>query len=106
MNEIKTFDDACKKLSITNNLPDVSLLHENQRKAINWSNFDENKYYPWFDMVTYKKDLPGVGFSYDDYYYGYACTGVGSRLCYKTAELAKYAGKNFTQLYKDYYVID
>lgn len=119
---IKTFEDACKALNISTQLPDVSMLPSNEQKAIiahykltviaralnegwkpNWDNDDERKYYPWFNMG--EAAAPGVGFSF------YGCGGVGglstvaSRLCFKTSELAEYAGQQFTELYKEYFLI-
>jgi hypothetical protein len=62
-----------------------------------WKNTSQRKYYPWFWVNT-----AGSGLSYDDY--GYACTAtdVGSRLCFKTSELAEYAGKQFEGLYNEF----
>lgn len=55
-------------------------------------------YYPWFRVNAGS----GSGFSYD----GYVCvagrSAVGSRLCFKTSDLAIYAGKQFTAIYEAY----
>lgn len=58
----------------------------------------EYKYYPWF------KYSPGVGFSCDDCGtdFGFAGSFVGSRLCYKSKELAEYAAKQFEAIYNDF----
>lgn len=56
----------------------------------------EYKYYPWFE---YK---PGVGFSSGDCVCADARTCVGSRLSFKTSELAKYAGQQFESIYNDF----
>ncbi len=66
-----------------------------------WSNDDEYKYYPWFDMSSGS----GSGFSSDGCDYTYSRSSVGSRLCFKTRELAEYAGKQFEDLYRDYFTI-
>lgn len=57
-------------------------------------NDNEPKYYPWFNFKG--------GFSYYGAYC--SCTGshVGSRLCFKSRELAEYAGKQFISIYKDF----
>jgi len=68
----------------------------NEGWVANWDDSNENKHYPYFEYS------PGVGFSYGDYRYGYSITFVGSRLCYKTVELAEYAGKQFKDLYNDF----
>lgn len=116
---IKTFEDACKKVRITTTLPDVSgLMDDDLRKpviaayklmviykAINdswrpdWSNWDQLKYYPWFGVLS-----SGFGFSSSICGYGYAHTGVGSRLCTDTREKALYIATQFENLYKDYFL--
>jgi hypothetical protein len=120
MDEIKTFEDACKKLGILELVPDFSTLPEKYRASIyahyklmiiadalnegwipDWTNSREYKYYPWFEMGS----PSGVGFSCDGYDLWYTLSGVGSRLCFKTAELARYAGKQFEELYKEYFVL-
>lgn len=61
----------------------------------NWHDANEQKWWPWFKMSA------GFGFSFS--YYSYACarTTAGSRLCFKTKDLADYAGKQFESIYKD-----
>lgn len=70
-----------------------------------WSNYDQGKYYPWFDMDADEKDAAGVGFSFLGYDSDLTLSDVGSRLCFKSRELAKYAGQQFTEIYKEYFVI-
>lgn len=65
----------------------------------NWENRNEYKYTPWF------KHKAGFGLSYYDYAAWYSSTRVGSRLCFKTAELAKYAATQFADIYRDYLTI-
>jgi len=108
---VKTFNDACDVLGINtssvfqgNEWPD-DIAYKKLKvivKALNegwnpdFSNKNESKYYPWF------KFTPGVGFSYDDFRYVHTLTVVGSRLCYKTAELAEYAAKQFKKEYNEF----
>ena len=111
---IKTFEDACKALGKDTALPDFSLFPDSCRKQLaahyqlmiiaealnegwkpDWENHNQYKYWPWFYMQA------GVGFSYGGYAYGYTATSVGSRLCFKSWELAKYAGKQFQSSYQD-----
>jgi hypothetical protein len=81
MPKIKTFEGACKALGIdAKKLPDVSMLPADHQDAIiahyklviiaqalnegwkpNWSDYNQYKYYPWFDVRS------GSGLSYDDY---------------------------------------
>jgi hypothetical protein len=119
--KVKSFEDACQLLGIETKLPEVSMLPQNHQKAIiahyklviisevinegwkpNWDNWDERKYYPWFDMEGCSS---GSGFSYYDCGDWSTNSSVGSRLCFKTAELAKYIGETFIELYRDYFVI-
>lgn len=122
-NQIKTFEDACKALKLDSKkvLPDFSMFPEKHQKAMiahaklviiaqalngdwepNWDDWDECKYEPWFDM---ENSSSGSGFSYYVYDCWLSASVVGSRLCFKSSELAKYAGKQFEALYKDYFVI-
>ena len=62
-----------------------------------WSNTDQKKWFPWLYMSS-------SGFVFSGAYY--SCSdmpaGLGSRLCFKSRELAEYAGKQFTKLYLDF----
>jgi hypothetical protein len=126
-NQIKSFEHACEVLNRPNTLPDLSMLPEKDQKAIiahykltviceaanyllagkpwfpDWHDDSQWKYYPWFRMDV--KDDSGSGLSCGDYVDDVSCSIVGSRLCLKTAELAKYVGQTFIQLYRDYFVI-
>lgn len=64
-----------------------------------WDNSNEYKYYPWFKIGS-------SGFRY--YYYGHwhSDSNVSSRLCFKTSKLAVYAGEQFTDLYKQFMIIN
>ena len=120
MSKIKTFEAACKKLKIDPEkcLPDVKGMPEHHQdstiayaklviiaEALNdgwkpdWSNMEEWKYYPWFDMSS------GSGLSFLGFADLYSLSFVGSRLCFKSAELAKYAVTQFKDLYEKYFVL-
>ncbi|TWP30536.1 hypothetical protein ETU09_00615 [Apibacter muscae] len=62
-----------------------------------WNNSSEYKYYPWFRMGS-----ASGGFSYGDFDFWHSRSSVGSRLCFKSRELAEYAGKQFETIYKDF----
>jgi len=65
----------------------------------NWNDSNEYKYYPWFKMNT-----SGSGLS-DDGYDGWGTiSSVPARLCFKSSELAEYAGKQFIELYTEYFL--
>lgn len=123
MDKIKTFEDACKKLGI--NTEEIKLAYPEQinhhAKALvahvklviiiealndgwkpDWTNGNWDKYYPWFVMGG----SSGVGFSSHDYDRWVSGSGVGSRLALKSRELAKYAGTQFEELYKEYFVLE
>lgn len=59
-----------------------------------WSNANEPKYFPWFDFQ-------GGRFVFGDVTYHCTHSNLGSRLCFRTRELAEYAGQQFEDLYND-----
>jgi hypothetical protein len=64
----------------------------------NWKDDNQTKYYPWFYM-----DKAGSGFSCDVCDFARSCSSVGSRLCFKSSELAKYAAEQFAPIYKEFF---
>ncbi len=121
--DIKTFEDACKVLNIDPAIviPDFSFFPDKDMeamkahaklviiaKAINggwvpdWTDWSQYKYYAWFRLGS----ASGSAFSYYGYDYWASLSSAGSRLCFKTREMAEYAGKQFEQLYKEYFVIE
>ncbi len=66
-----------------------------------WSDSNQYKYYPWFE---FKKGAAGggSGFSCNGYYCGRSYSYVGSRLVFKSRELAEYAGKQFIDIYNKF----
>lgn len=53
------------------------------------------KYYPWHKIDP----ASGFGLSYGGYAYWFTNAAVGSRLCFKSKELAIDAGKKFIEIY-------
>lgn len=112
---IKTYEDACNELGICAqlevtlqelgftpdeiNLRKIKIITEalNEGWKPDWTNADQYKYYPWFKMSS-------VGFVFGGTAYdgSIAIAGYASLLCFKSSELAKYAGEQFTKLYSDY----
>lgn len=111
---VKTFEDA-RKLTGRPDVPDFSNLPTDMREhfeaqykmiviaeALNegwipdWDNYSEYKYYPWFEMSP-------SSFAFSDSYYfdADAFAGSGSRLKFRTCELAKYAAEQFIDIWKD-----
>jgi hypothetical protein len=119
---VKTFEDACNELGIdsTTAIPEVATdpLQKDERsiwayckliiiaKALNegwvpnWKDSSQYKYYPWFDLSS------GSGLSCNDYGRRNSDSGVGSRLCFKSRELAEYAGKQFKDIYTEFFIIN
>lgn len=126
MQQIKNYEDACLALGLSPDaLPDVSMLPEKEQKAIiahykltviaralnegwlpNWADSDECKYFPWFDVEEDEKKPSGFGLSYGVCGDRGTYTFVGSRLCFKSRELAKYAAEQFIELYEDYFLVE
>lgn len=119
--EIKTFEDACKVVNLDLNtvIPDFSQFPQADQEAMiahaklviiakalngdwtpDWNNWQQHKYYPWFEMSS----PSGGGFSCNVCDSWSSISYVGSRLCFQNREIAKYAGKQFEDLYKTYFV--
>jgi len=115
---IKTFDDACRKCGTTEEefnekwnslgLPSDTLTYEKIKivvKAINngwtpdWDNTNQPKYYPWFNLSS------GFAFGATYYYCTDTDAGCGSRLCFESREKSDYAGQQFLELYKEFITI-
>ena len=114
--KIKTFDDAMKATGRPD-VPEFSELPEDMREcfkahykllviteALNegwkadWENGNQ-KWIQWFYMSP-----SGFVFDSADYYYLCPYAGYASRLCFKSEELAAYAGKQFLEIYRDFIV--
>jgi hypothetical protein len=109
---IKTFEDAMKETGRPE-VPEFLDVPEDMRnyfkaqfkiiviaEALNegwkadWEDDSEPKYYPYFYMSS------GAFVFRNTYYcYSYAYAGDGSRLCFKTRELARYAGEQFLDIW-------
>ena len=84
---------------------------------------DEYRYFPWFYLYTqseidemseeeksrvafrsshYADADGGVAFASTSYGSSYTYTVIGSRLAFKTRELAEYAGRQFVEIWADY----
>ena len=116
MDRVKTFEDACAELGIdfgdacphlqkngdynaivafSKALIITRALNEGWTPDFNNGNWD--KFYPYFDMRS-----SAGGFRFDDYGHGRGITSVGARLCFKSEELARYAGTQFEDIYKGF----
>ncbi|SFL09642.1 hypothetical protein SAMN05216357_112108 [Porphyromonadaceae bacterium KH3CP3RA] len=111
---VKTFEDALRETGRPS-VPEFSDVPEDLRdyfkaqykmvviaEALNegwkadWSDGSQKKWYPWFYVSS-------SGFAFYDacYCYSHPAAGDGSRLCFKTEALARYAGKQFVQIWDD-----
>lgn len=73
----------------------------NEEWVPDWSDSSQYKYFAWFKMGS----SSGVGFSCGDYVFWSSNSAVGSRLALKSSSLAKYAGTQFTGIFKDFMTI-
>lgn len=111
------------KLDVEKNLPVVTHLPEEDRKAVvshykimkviqahnenrkpNWNDSSEYKYYPWWDVEASAKQPSGSGLSCHDFDLTNAFTNVSSRLCVFDSETCRHLAsvKEFVKLYEEY----
>jgi hypothetical protein len=120
MERVKSYEDACAVLGIQQHsflistddpfgdnaacvaLQKLTIISRalNEGWTPDWSNSSQYKYYPYF-----KANPAGSGLSFHGYDGWLTDTNVGSRLCFKSAELARYAGEQFIDLYNDFLTI-
>jgi hypothetical protein len=110
---IKSFEDACKELGISQKVFNESIEHDapdeiaykkmklitialNEGWQPNWDDSNERKWRPWFYLNS-----PGFRFSGSFFGRTYSYSAGGSRLCFKSEELCNYAAKQFLDIYKD-----
>ncbi|SFL09613.1 hypothetical protein SAMN05216357_112107 [Porphyromonadaceae bacterium KH3CP3RA] len=111
---VKTYEDACRVLGevqlnelacFISGLTQDEIFYRKLKtitKALNegwtpdWSDGDQKKWFPYFNASS------GFAFSDTDCLYSGPRAGDGSRLCFKSKELAEYAGRQFTDLYKGF----
>ena len=111
---IKSFEDA-QKATGRQNVPDFSNVSEDMRDYFialykmavivealngdwkaNYNNGNQAKYYPWFWLSP-----AGSVFGGSDCDFSAANASNASRLCFKTREIAEYAGKQFLPIWTD-----
>lgn len=109
---VKSFEDACEVLGIDphqvwiDGEDNDEVAYKSLKvivKALNegwtpdWNNSNQPKYYPWFELKG--------GFRLYDVSYYCGVSNVGSRLCFKSRELATYAATQFEDLYKQFFIL-
>lgn len=70
-------------------------------------NGGEYRWYPYFRAVffggsAYSGAIAGLAYAYANYAFSYAFAHFGSRLCYKSEELAEYSGQQFKDIWEEY----
>lgn len=120
---IKTYEDACAEVGIEPMNEEVLVKlgftgEEIARRKVgtiaealnegwvpNWNDTDEPKYYPYFNIKPNANGAhAGLSFSFTYNAVSTANAYFGSRLCFKTLELARYAGETFTELYTQFLI--
>lgn len=122
-----TWEQVCEKLGIDANYrPDVSRLSARHAETVtshfeaalvidalnwndeknepwfpDWQNDDEPKYEIWWDMEKDENNPSGFRLVYVRYYCTFSY--VGSRLCFRSRELAVYAVKYFPDILRRYF---
>lgn len=98
------FDEQCKGLEDDEKAYRIlKLLAKslNQGWTPDWSAIDQYKYFPWFQMDH--RGSSGFRFDVDDGWN--SASAVGSRLCFKSRELAVHAGTHFLGVYQAFMII-
>lgn len=108
-------DDPDVKILIALEGADIALKHllSYQQlvvlaKALNegwtpdWENGNWDKWYAWFTMGS----SSGSGFAFYGADHRLASSNAGSRLCFKSRELAEYAGNQFIEIYKQFLTLN
>lgn len=116
--KIASYEDACRVLNIQPINEEVFNIFpkEDQRSMLayhkltvitralnngwkpNWDDQNEWKYYPLFRYVN-----AGLSYASTNSAATNTTAYLGSRLCFPTSALAKYAAEHFADLYRDYY---
>lgn len=92
--ELRPDEVARKKLEVI-----TAALNEGW--SPDWNNTDEYKYYPCFYIEPRKYGAhAGLSYAHTDSAASSTYAIVGSRLCFHEPDAARYAGKQFTELYE------
>ena len=120
--KIKSFEDACKALKVDATLPDFSKAPAMHQKGLlahyklvlivqavnggwqpNWADTNEYKYELWPDVEA--KENGGFGLSFCDFAGWFTGPPCGSRLFFKSREIARYTFETFKDLYEEYLLV-
>jgi hypothetical protein len=113
IDRVTSYEDACRELGekpVTDwgdATPDEIAYKKLKTiaKALNkgwvadYSNLDQRKWYPYFNLSPSGFARHGTHFSRF-----YPVTGGAARLCFKDEETARYAGEQFLKLWEDFII--
>ena len=130
---VKSYEDACEELGLPvvtdweNMTPDevAYIKLKTIVRALNegwvpdWEDSDQYKYWVWFNMSDLKEwysrvvarscsnsvSIGGVAYAYASNDSTYTYSGYGSRLAFRTRDLAIYCGNTFASLWAEYLLI-
>lgn len=71
-----------------------------QGREFDWNDYEQGKWFPYFDLETYNDGRENDGFVLDDVCHGYDLTFVGARLCSFSREDAKHVATIMLEDYK------
>ena len=92
--ELRPDEVARKKLEVI-----TAALNEGW--SPDWNNTSEYKYYPYFHIEPRKHGAhAGLSYAHSTYAASHTSAHIGSRLCFNDPETARYAGKQFSELYE------
>ena len=121
MSLVKSYEDACRELGILPTYPKFTQCAKIDRKAMiayhqltiiiralnilpngkYWKpDFNNRNEYKW--RIWWQVDKDGLGFSSANYSPSSTLTHIGSRLLFRSEELADYCAKQFEDLWSDY----
>lgn len=115
---IKTFEDACAAIGCSIEIPSLQGGYDKHGQSLlayykltiiaealnegwipDWDDYSQYKWVPYF------RNKSGFGLAFDDYDSWSTSTDVGSRLCFKSSEIAVYVATQFADLYNDFLTI-
>lgn len=124
MQKINTFEEACKALGCSNDIPSFEPAPDKHKKALvahykliliaeaindgwqpDWGSRDQYKYQLWPNVDKDNSKPSGFGLSYGVCADWCTDSSVGSRLCFRSREAARYCLETFKELWEDYFLI-
>jgi hypothetical protein len=119
---LNSYESACEYLGRENDIV-LCAVHNKHHKAMiamfklvtiaeawnaadgfvpDWANSRQYKYFPWF---SYNGASAGFAFAHTYFAASYTGATIGSRLCFKSHELASRFGQQFVDLWNDFLLL-